>query len=149
LIAFNPRPNSIYVHLDQLLFDLKYDPSIIEIPVPRFFKEDDRIYPDFEFKEKLERDGGGKKKKKKPKKKKKKKKDDDEEEKKPPPMPLPEKNQLITQLAQSVAMDYDTPVVEIVQDPFTLDIDIVQAIRIIQKNDRGRQGRQRISLILK
>jgi phage anti-repressor protein len=26
-------------------------------------------------------------------------------------------------------------------DPFTLDIDIVQAIRIIQKNDRGRQGR--------
>lgn len=27
---------------------------------------------------------------------------------------------------------------ELVQDPFTLDIDIVQAIRIIQKNDRGR-----------
>jgi len=29
------------VHLDQLLFDLKYDPSILEIPVPRYFKEDD------------------------------------------------------------------------------------------------------------
>jgi hypothetical protein len=27
------------------LFDLKYDPSIIEIPVPRYFKEDDRIFP--------------------------------------------------------------------------------------------------------
>jgi hypothetical protein len=91
LVAFNPRGNSIYVHLDQLLFDLKYDPSIIEIPVPRYFKEDDRIYPDFEFKEKIDRDGG-KKKKKKPKKKKKKKGDDDEPEKKPLPMPLPEKN---------------------------------------------------------
>lgn len=63
--------------------------------------------------------------------KKKKKKDDDDEEKKPPPRPLPVKNQLITQLAQDVAIDYDTPVTEIVQDPFTLDIDIVQAIRII------------------
>ena len=37
LAANNPRPNSIYVHLDQLLFDLKYDPSVIEIPVPRYF----------------------------------------------------------------------------------------------------------------
>ena len=91
LIAFNPRPNSIYVHLDQLLFDLKYDPSIIEIPVPRYFKEDDRIYPEHDFKEKLER-GGDKTKKKKKKKKNKKKGDDDDEEKKPPPMPLPEKN---------------------------------------------------------
>ena len=44
---------------------------------------------------------------------------------------------------------FDDPEVEVVQDPFTLDIDIVQAIRIIQKNDRGRQGRQRIMLILK
>ena len=148
LVATNPRESSIYVHLDQLLFDLKYDPSIIEIPVPRYFREDDRIYPDFDFKEKLEREAGGKKKKKAKKKKKKKKKDDDDEEKKPDPRPLPVKNQLITQLAQDVAIDYDTPVTEIVQDPFTLDIDIVQAIRIIQKNDRGRQGRHRISLIL-
>jgi len=31
----------MYVHLDQLLFDLKYDPSVIEIPVPRYFKEFD------------------------------------------------------------------------------------------------------------
>ena len=35
LVLFNPRPASMYVHLDQLLFDLKYDPSIIEIPVPK------------------------------------------------------------------------------------------------------------------
>jgi hypothetical protein len=32
----------------------------------------------------------------------------------------------------------DEPENEIVQDPFTLDIDILQAIRLIQKNDRGR-----------
>jgi hypothetical protein len=38
---------------------------------------------------------------------------------------------------------------EIVHDPFTLDMDIVSAIRLIQKNERGRQGRYRIMLILK
>ena len=145
LIAFNPRGNSIYVHLDQLLFDLKYDPSIIEIPVPRYFKEDDRIHIELEFKEKLEREGKKKKGKKKGGKKKK-KKADDEEVKKPPPMALHEKNQLFKQM---MGAEYDIPEVEVVQDPFTLDIDIGQAIRIIQKNDRGRQGRQRISLILK
>lgn len=41
MVLKNPRKGSYYVHLDQLLFDLKYDPSIIEIPVPRYFKEDD------------------------------------------------------------------------------------------------------------
>jgi hypothetical protein len=92
ITQFNPRKKSIYVHLDQLLFDLKYDPSVIEIPVPRYFREDDRIQLDLVFKEAVEKEGGGKKKKKKAKKKKKKKKkDDDEGEKKPPPMPLAEK----------------------------------------------------------
>ena len=38
---------------------------------------------------------------------------------------------------------------EIVHDPFTLDMDFVSAIRLIQKNERGRQGRYRIMLILK
>ena len=79
---FNPRPKSIYVHLDQLLFDLKYDPSIIEIPVPRYFREEDNIKVELAFKEKVERDTGKKKKKKKAKKKKKKKADDDEVPKK-------------------------------------------------------------------
>lgn len=55
-------------------------------------------------------------------------------------MPLDEKNQLMSQLLKQYK-GYDEPEVEVVQDPFTLDIDIVQAIRIIQKNDRGRQGR--------
>ena len=41
------------------------------------------------------------------------------------------------------------PEEEIVHDPFTLDMDVVSAIRLIQKNERGRQGRYRIMLILK
>ena len=147
LALYNNRPSSIYIHLDQLLFDLKYDPSIIEIPVPRYFREDDRIPIDVELKEGPTIDTG--KKKKKPKKKKKKKKGADDEEKKPSPrMPLDEKTQLMTQLMEKYNGDAD-PETEVVQDPFTLDVDIVQAIRIIQKNDRGRQGRQRIMLILK
>ena len=138
MVLFNPRPNSIYVHLDQLLFDLKYDPSVIEIPVPRYFREDDRLPVEIEFKEKVEKDTGGKKKKKKKGgKKKKKKKDDDEEEKKEPKMTLDEKNHLMNHLLKTYK-GYEEPEEEIVQDPFTLDIDIVQAIRIIQKNDRGR-----------
>ena len=90
MTQFNPRKKSIYVHLDQLLYDLKYDPSVIEIPVPRYFREDDRIELDLVFQEPVEKEGG-KKKKKKAKKKKKKKKKTDDEEKKPPPMPLAEK----------------------------------------------------------
>ena len=78
------------MHLDQLLYDLKYDPSVIEIPVPRYFREDDRIELDLLFKEPVEKEGAKKKKAKKKKKKKKKKKSDDDE-KKPPPMPLAEK----------------------------------------------------------
>ena len=51
---------------------MKYDPSIIEIPVPRYFKEDDRIPVDVQL-GKVEKDDGGKKKKKKAEKKRKKK----------------------------------------------------------------------------
>ena len=74
LVTHNPRPGSLYVHLDQLLFDLKYDPSIIEIPVPRYFREDDQLPVDIKFvepvlKEKPKKKKKGKKKKKKGKKK--------------------------------------------------------------------------------
>jgi len=149
LVLFNPRPASIYVHLDQLLFDLKYDPSMIEIPVPRYFKEDDQIPVDIEFKEKVEREGGGKKKKGKKKGgKKKKKKDDDEKEVKIPPMPLAEKAQLMDNLLIKY-QGYTDPEVEVILDPFTLDIQIKEAIRLIQKNDRGRQGIWRVSMMLK
>jgi hypothetical protein len=66
--------------------------------------------------------------------------DDDDDKKKEPVISLAEKNQLMGQLLTQYK-GYDEPEIEVVQDPFTLDIDIVQAIRIIQKNDRGRQGR--------
>ena len=135
------RPGSIYVHLDGLLFDLKYDPSVIEIPVPRYFKEDDHIPVDIVFREKVERDGGGKKKKKKAKKKKKKGRDDDD---------APERrylslNEKEAQIDNVLMKGFNTvePVEEIALDPLTLDLEISSAIRLIQKNERGRQGRNR------
>jgi len=127
---------------------LKYDPSVIEIPVPRYFREDDRIPVELQWHEKVEKADAKKKKGKKKKAKKKKKSDDDDEEKKKEPMRLEEKNQLMDNLFNQFTGSAD-PEIEVVQDPFTLDIDILQAIRIIQKNDRGRQGRLRIMMILK
>ena len=100
LCLFNPRPKSLYIHLDQLLFDLKYDPSIIEIPVPRYFQEDDRIKVELAFKEKVERDTKKKKKKKKAKKAKKKKKG--EEEKPKEPRSMNEKEFIVNKVLQSI-----------------------------------------------
>lgn len=89
MIAFSVRPASKYVHLDNLLFDLKYDPTVVEIPVPRYFKDEtDNLEVDLAFKEAKPIRAGEKKKKEKKsgkkgkKGKKKKKKDDDDEEKK-------------------------------------------------------------------
>lgn len=146
LVLFNPRPKSIYVHLDQLLFDLKYDPSIIEMPVPQYFKEDDKIKVELAFKEKVERDTGKKKKKKKAKKKKKGKTTDEAPvvEKKS----MTEKEFLLDKImdAHISGPNYrgSEPIEEIVHDPFTLDMEIVSAICLIQKNERGRQGRLRL-----
>lgn len=146
LVLFNPRPKSIYVHLDQLLFDLKYDPSIIEMPVPQYFKEDDKIKVELAFKEKVERDTGKKKKKKKAKKKKKGKTTDEAPvlEKKS----MKEKEFLLDKImdAHISGPSYrgSEPIEEIVHDPFTLDMEIVSAICLIQKNERGRQGRLRL-----
>lgn len=78
---------------------MKYDPSVVEIPVPRYFGEDDRIPINVAFKEKVEYDDAKKKKKAKPKKKKKKKGgDDDEEKKEPEPFWLDQKQDLINRL---------------------------------------------------
>ena len=61
---------------------MKYDPSIVEIPVPRYFKEaDDNIEVKLALQEEVDR-GGKKKKKPKKKKKKKKKAEDGEKESK-------------------------------------------------------------------
>ena len=150
LVLFNPRPKSIYVHLDQLLFDLKYDPSIIEIPVPRYFKEEDKIKVELAFSEKVERDTGKKKKKKKKAKKKKKKKTEDEP--KPEPKSMKEKEFMLDKIMDTHLSGPNfkgsEPMDEIVHDPFTLDMEIVSAICLIQKNERGRQGRLRVQQIL-
>ena len=124
---YNYRAGSIYVHLDGLLFDLKYDPSVIEIPVPRYFKEDDRIPINIEFKP-VERPGkkkGGKKKKK-GKKGKKKAADSDEEQK--VELTISEKEGKIDEILNE-NFGTDEPVEEVIEDPFSLDLDFILALR--------------------
>jgi hypothetical protein len=82
------------------LFDLKYDPSIIEIPVPRYFREDDKIKVELAFKEKVERASGKKKKKGKAKKAKKGKKKEEVVPKEP--RSVKEKEFLIDKILEQV-----------------------------------------------
>ena len=125
LMLYNYRPGSIYVHLDGLLFDLKYDPSVIEIPVPRYFKEDDNIKVDLVFHEKVERDGEkkkkGKKGGKKKKGKKKKKGDEDEKEKEVVSM---EKKEFWINRELKKRYETDEPVEEIVRDVFENELEL-------------------------
>lgn len=147
LVDHNPRTGSLYVHLDQLLFDLKYDPSIVEIPVPRYFREEtDRIEVKLAFKEAVERPG--KKKKKKKAKKKKKKKGP---EKPPEPKMTLAKQTAIVKKAYQETLQMEEPdeMVEVVHDIFAMDLDLDVAIRLIQSNERGRQGIDRIQKIRK
>jgi len=154
LTEHNPRAGSLYVHLDQLLFDLKYDPSVIEIPVPRYFKDtEDNIELNVVLTEDVDR--GGKKKKAKKAKKKKKKKAAEEEEP-PEKITLKVQEKYVNQAYLS-ELGYNKPGVplkegmvytESVYDTFSIDMDIDYAIRIIQSNERGRQGIKRIEKIM-
>lgn len=165
LIEHNPRTGSLYVHLDQLLFDLKYDPSIIEIPVPRYFAEkEDNIEVKVAIKEAVVRDGGAKKKggavraKKKGKKKKKGTTEEVEEEK----MTLKVQEREVHKAYKKVfSLDEPDIMQEMVHDIFyeprtkddsgleahkgyIVEMDMNMAIRLIQTNERGRQGIYRI-----
>eukprot|EP00743_Colponemidia_sp_Colp-15_P001010 GILK01001116.1.p1 GENE.GILK01001116.1~~GILK01001116.1.p1 ORF type:complete len:850 (-),score=212.62 GILK01001116.1:85-2634(-) len=103
LVFFNPRPKSDYVHLDDVLVDLKLNPDILEISVPKFFLEDNR--------DELERR---------------------------------------TQLLNGCLLQFqgvDDPDVESKEDPFAMDFSFDVAVRLIQKNERGRQGRNRGLLV--
>ena len=80
---------------------------------------------EIQFKEKIERAT-----------KKKKKKKAAEKKEKPPKISLLEKQQLLNELLK-MHIKTDEPEIEIVQDPFTLDMNITDALRIIQKNERG------------
>lgn len=144
MVEVNPRKNSIYVHLDSLLFDLKYDPSVIEIPVPRYFAEDeDRIELDLIFKEKVDRGGKkkkGKKKKAKKGKKKKKKNEDDDEKKEHIPSFLEKEGWINREAATSFPpktiedTEKAAVVEEVVFDPFDMqsnNITFAMAIHII------------------
>jgi len=119
---------------------------VIEIPVPRYFKEDDNIPVDLVFKEKVVRDGGKKKKKKgggkKKGKKGKKKAGADDDAPKKVVLSMNEKEAQIDSVLKK-RFDTTEPVEEVAYDPFTLDLEITSAIRLIQKNERGRQGRGR------
>lgn len=137
LITFNYREGSIYVHLDGLLFDLKYDPSVIEIPVPRYFKEDDQIPVDVKFKDKVERDGKKKKKAKKKKSGKGGKKKAEDEAPKEKVYTFMEKEMEIDKVMEA-SIGTTEPVEEVQCGLYTIDLDITSAIRLIQKNERGR-----------
>jgi hypothetical protein len=113
----------MYVHLDQLLFDLKYDPSIIEIPVPR--------YVDIQFREPVEKEGGKKRKKVKKGKKKKKKKVDDDEEQKEAVKNLEDQFKSVDKTIEDTHLTLN-PMKEIVTEPLSMEIDNVHdAIRLI------------------
>jgi hypothetical protein len=58
-------------------------------------------------------------------------------------MPLPQKNDLMSKLFMKLN-DTEEPEEEVVQDSMSLMFNIIDALRLIQKNDRGRQGRFRI-----
>lgn len=128
------------------MFDLKYDPSIIEIPIPRYFKEDDRIeiqeqfegQADLRIKSKIPRP------KKKPDKKKK-----GEEEEKVEPIYLEEKKMTFdTAMAKHNLKGSTHPEVEVIHDDVVNPrITIIKAIEDIQRNERGRQGIARIKVL--
>ena len=63
-------------------------------------------------------------------------------------MPLSQKENMIDQTMIKFTRNAD-PEEEIVHDPFTLDLKMEDAIRLIQKNERGRQGRSRYLDLLK
>lgn len=63
-------------------------------------------------------------------------------------MPLDEKKQLVDRYLDD-NFNHHEPEYEVVHDPFTMEMDILVAIRTIQKNERGRQGRNRVLMFLK
>lgn len=104
LVFFNPRAKSIYINLDDILMDLKTDPRELEIPIPRYFLEDNR------------RD-------------------------------MERRKQLIDKLLIQF-FGSDEPEEDEIEDPYYLDLNLDTALRCIQKNERGRQGRARVISVL-
>jgi hypothetical protein len=120
---------------------LKYDPSIIEIPVPRYFKEqEDNIEVKVALKEAVERGGvGGKVKKKKAASKKKGKKKKKVEEEIEDKMTLKKQINTVKQ-AYGDALELEEPdiVHERVNDLLNVEMTMEYAIKLLQVNERGR-----------
>lgn len=138
--CYPTRKKTMYIHLDQLLFDLKYDPSVIEIPVPRYFKDiQDRIPVELKFKT-VKMNGKAKP----PKKKKKKGKGAEEEEKEEKLTLGKQMNEVKRAYKDSLKMENPDVIDEHVHDVFTIEMTADYALRTIQTNERGRQGVNRV-----
>ena len=138
--CYPTRKGTMYIHLDQLLFDLKYDPSVIEIPVPRYFKDiQDRIPVDIKFSTIAMN-----RKKEKPKKKGKKKKANDDDEKEEKLTLAKQMDEVKRAYKDTIKVDKPDVFEEHVHDVFTIDMTADYAIRVLQTNERGRQGVGRV-----
>lgn len=102
---------------------MKYDPSVLEIPVPKYFKEDDRLNVEIVFKEKVERGKGRKNAKPKRKKRKGKKagkKGKNEETKEE--LITPDMKELWIDKEMEKSYNTTEATVEVVKDPFTAEM---------------------------
>ena len=69
-----------------------------------------------------------------------------EEVKKDPSMPLPMKQALVSKMMVEFGKyQNNEPEVEKMLEPMLLSIDILPAIMLLQKTDRGRQGKNRLA----
>ncbi len=142
LIEHNRRPHSTLVHLDDILMDLKLDPRVLEVPIPRWLRDD--IQPNDQLKLLNLEEKAEEKKEKKKKKGKKKVSEKKEDEGPKIPKTNPEKQAWYDKIIQENKIQEEEEMAE----PFSYDMDIVMAIRQIQKNERGRQWRQRLLKII-
>ena len=118
--------------------DLKLDPRVLEVPVPRWLRDD--IQPDENLKLLNLEAKSEEKKDKKGKKKKEKKEGEDTKL----PKTIGEKHGWYDKIVQENNIQDEEEVTE----PFAYEMDIVMAIRLVQKNERGRQWRQRLLKII-
>jgi len=106
LVHFNPRPQNHFVALDEVLTDLKLNPTVVNWQVPRYFLDDKDRSDEVEVKlKKLD-------------------------------------HWLQTFNISSVPRDLIDA-----KDPFKVNLTMEQAIRIVQKNERGRIGIQRAIMV--
>jgi len=96
LVEVNPNKGVSFVNLDEVLVDLKLSPSVLEVPVPAFFIEDQAAA-------------------------------------------LKEREALLQMLLAQAGLDKEKKGTGPREDTMTLE----SSIRVLQLNERGRQGRQR------